>query len=145
MSSVIGAARARRATPAALPRASRLAVLAQRRDLRRHRRELALRLREVDVGLGVAHRLLGVLLRFVGLRLVEVLAADRRVGEDGDGTRLHLQDAAGDEDELLLAVVGALDAHRARLDAGDERGMARIDAELAHLAGESDEARLARE
>src|SRR6185369_6076286 len=57
----------------------------------------------------------------------------------------HLEDAAGDEDELFLAVVGAQDAHRAGLDAGDQRRVARIDAELAHLARQGDEARLARE
>ena len=43
---------------------SLLAVLAQRRDLRGHRRELALRLGEVDVALGVLHRLFGGLLGF---------------------------------------------------------------------------------
>jgi hypothetical protein len=36
-------------------------------------------------------------------------------------TGLDLEDATGDEDELFLAGVGALDAHRARLDAGDQR------------------------
>src|SRR5690606_19735256 len=57
-----------------------LAQLLDCRDLRRHRRELALRLREVDVVLGVAHRLLGELLGLVGLGLIEVVAADGGVG-----------------------------------------------------------------
>jgi hypothetical protein len=34
------------------------------------------------------------------------VAADGGVGQHGDRARLHFQDAAGDEDELFLAVVG---------------------------------------
>ena len=58
---------------------------------------------------------------------------------------LHFEDAAGDEDELFLAVVGRLDAHRAGLDARDQRRVARIDAELAGFARQRDELRLAGE
>jgi hypothetical protein len=49
------------------------------------------------------------------------------------------------EDELLLAAARGLDAHRARLDARDERDVARIDAELACLAGQHHELGLAGE
>jgi hypothetical protein len=48
-----------------------------------------------------------------------------------------LPDATGHEDELFAAV-GLLDAHRARLDAGDQRRVARVDAQLARLAGQGD-------
>ena len=56
---------------------------------------------------------------------------------------LHLEDAARDEHQLLLAAARGLDAHRAGLDAGDERRVPRIDAELARLAGKHDELGLA--
>jgi hypothetical protein len=49
------------------------------------------------------HRLLGQTLGLQRLGLVEVIGADRGVGEHGDHARLHLEDAAGDEDELVLA------------------------------------------
>src|SRR5262249_14928237 len=78
------------------------------------------------------------------LRLVEILAADRGIGEHGDDPRLHLEDAARDEHQLLGGSARGLDAHRPRLDARDQRGMARADAELARLAREGDEFRLAR-
>ena len=100
---------------------------------------------QVDVALGVTHRLFGQLLGLVGLGLVEIVAADGGVGQHGDLARLDFQDAAGDEDKLFLAVVGALDAHGARLDAGDQRRVARQDAELALFAGQRDELGLAGE
>ena len=94
---------------------------------------------------GGAARFFGRLQRLRGLGFVQIVAADRGVGEDRDHVRLHLEDAAGDEDQLLLAAARGLDAHRARLDAGDERRVARIDAELARFAGQHDELRLAGE
>src|SRR5690606_36463766 len=54
------------------------------------------------------------------------------------------EDAAGNVEELLLAVL-ELPAHLARLQAGDQRRMARRDAELAHLAGRDDHLRVAME
>jgi hypothetical protein len=80
-----------------------------------------------------------------GLGLVEVVAADGGVGQHGDRARLHFQDAAGDEDELFLAVVGALNAHRTGLDARDQRRVARQDAELAVFTGQRNELGLAAE
>src|ERR1039458_2177491 len=124
-----GSARSRRGSPASL-----LAVLAQSRDLRRDSQQLALRQRQVDIALGVLHRFLGSLLGLVRLGFVEVLAADGRIGQHRHRSGLDLEDAAGDEDKLFLAVVGALDAHGSRLDPGDERRMPGVDAELAHLA-----------
>ena len=59
--------------------------------------------------------------------------------------RLHFEYAARDEDQLFFAAARRLDAHRARLDARDERRVARIDAELARFARQHDELRLAGE
>ena len=65
---------------------------------------------------------------------VDVLRADRGVGQHGHDLRLHLEDAAGDgEVQLLAAGQGHHDL--ARLQAGDQRRVARRDAELADLAG----------
>jgi hypothetical protein len=98
---------------------------------------------QVDVALGVLQGLLGGGLGFGGLGFVKVVAAHRRVGQHGHSVRLDFEDAAGDEDELLAAAVGLLDAHGARLDAGDEWRVARQDAELAALARQGDELGLA--
>lgn len=59
-------------------------------------------------------------------------------------TRLAEMRAAGDEDELFLAV-GLGDAHRTGLDARDQWGVARIDAQFAGLTGQCHERGLARE
>jgi hypothetical protein len=83
--------------------------------------------------------------RFAGLRLVEIGAADRRVGEHGDHLRLHLEDAAGDEDQLLRATACGRDPHSTRLDARDERRVAGVYAKLSRFAGQHDELRLAGE
>jgi hypothetical protein len=123
-----------------------LAQLLDRRQLRGHGRELALR------GLARSMSLLAFFiassasfLASAGLGLVEVVAADGGVGQHGDRARLHFEDAAGDEDELFLAVVGTLDAHRTGLDARDQRRVARQDAELAVFARQRDELGLAAE
>src|SRR5690606_13918236 len=73
----------------------------------------------------------------------QVPAADGGIGEHGDAIGLHLQDAAGDEDELLFRAVWQLDAHRTGLDARDQRRVLRIDAELARFARQCDELRFA--
>jgi len=50
----------------------------------------------------------------------------------------------GEKNQLLLTASGRRDLHPARLDARDERRVARIDAERARFAGQHDELRLAR-
>src|SRR5262245_30704477 len=85
------------------------------------------------------------LLGFDGLHLVEVLGPDRRVGKNRDEMRLHLEEAALDEDDLVLLLSGDLDADRARLDLRKQRRVARVDAELALDAGKDDELGVARE
>src|SRR5688572_576154 len=89
--------------------------------------------------LGLGARFLGAPEGLVGLGFVQVGAADRRVGEHGDYPGLYLEDATGDEDELLLAAPGRSNAHGAGPDARDERGVARVDAQLARLARQHDE------
>jgi hypothetical protein len=73
------------------------------------------------------------------------VAADRRIGEYRDHFRLNLENSAGDEDQLLFAAASGHDAHRARLDTGNQRHVTRVDTELACLARQDDELRLARE
>src|SRR5215470_8260265 len=94
---------------------------------------------------GVAARLLGPLQRLGRLGFVEIATPDRGIREYRDHVRLNLENSASHEDELLLSFARNFDAYRARPDAGDQRGVARIDAELARLAGQYDELGLARE
>ncbi|MPN48953.1 hypothetical protein SDC9_196566 [bioreactor metagenome] len=53
---------------------------------------------------------------------------------------MHFQNATGHEDELFAAI-RHFDAHRTRLDAGDQRCVAGINAQLARFAGQGDKAR----
>src|SRR5262245_47539534 len=122
-----------------------LAQFADRGDLRGEVAYLGLRCRHANGVLCSGAGDFGLLQRLHRFGLVEVRAADRGVGKDGDDLRLHFQDATGDEDELLLAAARRGDAHRAGLDARDERRVARVDAELARLARQHHELRLARE
>src|SRR6185503_9432067 len=116
-----------------------LAQLADRGELRRHGRNRGLGDGLLFVTLGAAAGLLGRLQRLRGLGLVQVVATDCGVGEHRDHVGLNLDDAAVDEDQLLVAAAGRDDTHRTRLDARDERRVARIDSELARLAGQDDE------
>src|SRR5690606_24297704 len=61
-----------------------------------------------------------------------------------DLLRLHLEDAAADG-EVEHAAIGPRDHDLARLEPGDQRRMARRDAELAHLAGGHDQGRFSLE
>src|SRR5687767_2889813 len=78
-----------------------LAQLADRGDPRCERGELALDRGDLLLVLGTGARFLGLLQRLARLRLVQVLAADGGIGEHGDHLRLHFENAAGDEDQLL--------------------------------------------
>jgi hypothetical protein len=79
-----------------------------------------------------------------GFRFVQVGAADRGVGQDGHAVRLHFQDAAGHEDEFFFGLARHLDAHRARTDARDQRGVLRVDTQLARFTRQRDELGFAR-
>ncbi|CAM2147016.1 hypothetical protein PT2222_10032 [Paraburkholderia tropica] len=126
-------------------RESMLVLLAQtldRRELRDGVGQFGLRGGVLEVRAGVLQRLFGALARFGGLRFVEILAADRGVGEHRHGARLHFENAACDEHELFIAV-RAHDTHRTRTNPRDERRVARQNAQLARLARKRDELRLA--
>src|SRR5512134_1413964 len=142
---IVPAARAPPLRPQFSPSGLSLAHLADRRQLRRKHRYLALDRRDFLPVACRAPRLLGLLQRLVGLGLVEVMPADGGVGKHRDQLWLHLENPTCDEDELLLAPARRLDAHRAGPDARNERSVARIDAELAGFARQHHELRLARE
>src|SRR5437868_9663373 len=117
--------------------------LANSGELRGEHRQLAFHRGELLLVGGGATRFFGALQRFIGLRFVQIGAADRGVGEHRDEFRLHFEDAARNEDKLLFAATGRRDAHRTGLDAGDELRVARIDTELARLSGQDNELGLA--
>ena len=71
------------------------------------------------------------------------MAADGGIGQHGDTSRLHFEDAAGHKDEGLLGLADKLDADRSRLDAGDEGNVLGIDPQLTRLARQRDELGLA--
>src|SRR3954463_11240440 len=122
-----------------------VAQLADRRDLRSERSQLALHCGDFLLVLRLGARLFGFFERVGRLRLVEVLATNRGVGKHRDHLGLYLEDATGNENQLLFTTPGRLDAHRAGLDTRDERRVARVNAELARFAGKRDELRLAGE
>jgi hypothetical protein len=124
---------------------SAVAHPADRVELRHRDRKLGLGGRDLLLRRPVRQRLLGLALGRERLGLVQVLAADRGVGEHRDEVGLHLEEAALHEHELLAVDVGQLHPHRAGLDLGEQRRVARIDAELAGHARQHDELRLAGE
>src|SRR5450830_138021 len=67
------------------------------------------------------------------------------VSENGDGVRLHFQQTAGDENELVLRLAGDLDAYCTRLDARDQGSVTRIDPQLTRFTRQRDELCLAGE
>ena len=67
--------------------------------------------------------------------LVEVGAANRGIRQDGDNVGLHFQNAARNIDQLFFELIRHFDAHRPRFERGQQRGVTRIDAELAALTG----------
>ena len=77
------------------------------------------------------------------LGLVEVLAADRRVGKHRHDFGLDLEDTAGYEDQFLGAPAFRLDSHGAGLDARDQRGVPGINPQLTRFARQGDELGLA--
>ena len=78
----------------------------------------------------------------IGFFFVQVFAANRSVREHGHAVRLDFNNPAGHKHKLL-ATVGHLDAHRPRFDAGNQRRMAREDAEFAGLTRQGNKPRLA--
>ncbi|EXI82882.1 MAG: hypothetical protein AW10_00240 [Candidatus Accumulibacter appositus] len=82
----------------------------------------------------VAKHLLCMTLCFDRLGLVQVRCAHRRIGQYRNQRRLYLQHPAGHIDQLVFFTIRYFEAHGPRLDAGQQRRMARIDTELTRLA-----------
>src|SRR5690606_27574267 len=98
--------------------------------------ELALRLLDVDLAGPAFERLARALARLERGGLVEILGAQRAVGEHGDEMRLDLEDAAGHvEEELAFFAFGGLHAHLAGTKVRQERRVTRCDADLAFPRG----------
>src|SRR5690554_5756599 len=135
----------RRSWAPVLAAAGAAAQLADGGDLGDRGGQFGLRLGVVDVGGAIGERLLGLALGLFRLGLVEVGGADGGVRQHRHAVRLDLEDAAGHEDELLLARAGLLDPDRTGADPGDQRGVLGIDAQLARLARQRDELGLALE
>ena len=121
-----------------------LTITTQRRNLRRHDGELGGRFGKIDIGFGVFDRFFSCSLGGIGFLVVEILAADGGVRQDGDAIGLHFKNAASDEDKLFRSI-GQLNAHRTGLDARDQGRVARQDAELAAFTGKGDKTRFTRE
>src|SRR5436190_22980151 len=79
------------------------AHLADRSELRRKRRKLALHSSDLLLVLRLGARFFGAFQRFARLRFVKVGTANRGVRQHRDEMRLNLENAAGDENELLFA------------------------------------------
>src|SRR3977135_2479417 len=79
-----------------------LAEFADGCELGGERRQLGFYGGDFLLFLGGAPRFLGRLQRLGRLGFVEVVAADRGVGEHGHQLRLHFEDAARDEQQLLV-------------------------------------------
>src|SRR6266849_10837917 len=92
-----------------LPPLFSLAKFADGCELRGERRELGFDSGDFLLVLGMAPRLFGSLKGFGRLGLVQIVAADRSVGEHGHHFGLHFEDAARDEDELLFAAADGLE------------------------------------
>ena len=86
------------------------AQFGDRRQLADRCRQFGLRFRVVDTGGVVRQRFLGTFLGRDRSGLVQILAANRGVGQHRHGARLHFQQAAGDEDKFFLSLTWYLDA-----------------------------------
>ena len=86
--------------------------------------------------------LCGALAGFFRLGLIDVLGADRHVGEDGDAVAGDLHEAVADGEEVILSALARSDLARDHL--GHERDVHRIDAHLALDPRESDHVHILR-
>jgi hypothetical protein len=69
-------------------------------------------------------------LGLIGARFVEILAADRRISQDGDVGGLYFQHAAGDSHQHFFLAARYGHAQYTGLDTGQERHVSRIDTDL---------------
>ena len=94
------------------------------------RSQFRLRLGDVHLVAAVAHGILGALLGGQRRGFVQIARPRRRIGEHGHEMRLNFERAAADIERLLFVALG-LHAHFAGLERGEQRRVARRDAELA--------------
>ena len=95
--------------------------------------------RIVNARLAISHGILRHIFDLISLRFVEILAANSGVSHNGNRLGLDFENAAGDENKFFVILTRHANAHGARLDAGDQRGMLGIDTQLACLARKRDE------
>src|SRR5471030_615817 len=115
-----------------------------RRDLSRRIRQLRLRGCVFEVRTRVLQRFFSALLRFQRLRFIEILTADRGIGQNRHYARLNLENPASNEHKLFVTVL-RFDTHCTRTNPRDERRVARQNAEFTRFARQRDELRTARE
>src|SRR5690606_24772088 len=97
-------------------------------------RELRLGPCQVSLVGNAFQRFFGALLGGKGSRLVQLLATQRGIGKDRNEVRLDLEHAAGDIEEVFLAV-HSLHPDLAGLQSGQQRRVAWRDADFAHARG----------
>ena len=85
---------------------------------------------EVEVALLIAQRSFGLLFCHLCRCRVDVVSAQRRIGKDGHAARLNLEETTRRKEHFFVAVI-ELQTHRTGLDAGQQRRVARHDAEFA--------------
>jgi len=81
-----------------------LAELAQSGNLCGHDGQFRLCACQIELALGILHRLFGSGLGLVGLLVIKILAAHSRVGQDGNAIGLNLKNATGDKNEFFAAI-----------------------------------------
>src|SRR5450830_20234 len=99
----------------------------------------------IDLRIAICQRFFCKFLRSACFGFVQIRTANCGVSENGDGVRLHFQQTAGDENELVLRLAGDLDAYCTRLDARDQGSVTRIDPQLTRFTRQRDELCLAGE
>ena len=93
------------------------AQLAYRRQLRRKGRHLRFNLGNFELAARVSACLFRLCQCVARFGYVEVMAADRRVGQHGDNVRLHFENAARYEHLLFFGFARHLDTNHTRADA----------------------------
>ena len=113
------------------------------RELRCQRRQLRLDRSDFLLVLSLGTGFFGALDGLGCLGFIEIMATNGGICEHRYNFRLHFKNSACDKYELFFATC-RFDAHRTRLDAGDQRRVLRINAEFARFTRENHEFRFAR-
>src|SRR5690606_8972097 len=94
------------ATALTIQLATQFCQLASRSDLSRQHGKFGLDHGDILLVFGVAQGFFSALARLKSLGFVQVFGADGRVGQYGYATRLHLEDASGDEHADFFTAIG---------------------------------------